>query len=321
MDRDPRVSVIMPFLNVAKFIREAIEIVLAQTYDGWELLLVDDGSSDGSTEIALEYAEQYPQVRYLEHSGHQNRGASVSRNLGIRCARGEYIAFLDADDVWLPHKLEQQVPLLDSQPEAGMLYGVTQYWYSWTGNPEDRQRDYVSALGIQPNTLVEPLTLLALFLREEFPTPCTCSVLLRREVVKSIGGFEDVFQRVFTDQAFYAKVCLKTPVFVSDECWDRYRQHPDSSCSVAEITGQLNATRLIFFDWLTEYLTAQGLDDPGIWRTLRNKQWQYRHPALNRLIETTRHPVKPMRRLLNLIARRALPSPVYCWLKSCFKIP
>src|SRR5213593_4271602 len=97
------VSVIMIFLDEEKFILEAIESVFAQTYDNWELLLVDDGSRDASTQIAQRSAEQNPgKVRYLEHEGHQNRGMSTSRNMGIRHAKGNYIAFLDADDVWLP---------------------------------------------------------------------------------------------------------------------------------------------------------------------------------------------------------------------------
>ena len=104
------VSIIMIFLNEEQFIREAIESVFAQSYDTWELLLVDDGSMDLSTDIALRCADQHPgQVRYLEHADHQNRGMSASRNLGISHAKGKHIAFLDADDVWSPHKLEQQV--------------------------------------------------------------------------------------------------------------------------------------------------------------------------------------------------------------------
>ena len=95
------VSCIIIFFNAEKFLGEAIESVFAQTYKNWELLLVDDGSTDDSTTIALNYAEQYPEkVCYLEHEGHQNRGMSATRNLGIRLATGEYIAFLDADDIW-----------------------------------------------------------------------------------------------------------------------------------------------------------------------------------------------------------------------------
>src|SRR4051794_9610371 len=115
MNRRPQVSAIIIFLNAERFIAEAIESVFAQTYDDWELLLVDDGSTDAGTTIARQCAERYPgRVRYLEHEGHRNRDMPATRNLGIRNAHGPYIAFLDADDVWLPHKLEQQVAILES---------------------------------------------------------------------------------------------------------------------------------------------------------------------------------------------------------------
>src|SRR5262249_40463181 len=105
MESKPLVSVIMIFLNAEPFIEEAIDSVLQQTYADWELLLVDDGSSDASTQIARRFAAGLPgRVRYLEHDQHVNLGKSASRNLGISEARGEFIAFLDADDVWLPHK-------------------------------------------------------------------------------------------------------------------------------------------------------------------------------------------------------------------------
>ena len=208
----PRVSVIIIFLNEERFLREAIESVFAQTDRDWELLLVDDGSSDRSTDIVRQYAEDYAgKVRYLEHDGHRNRGMSASRNLGIRHARGTYIATLDADDVWFPHKLQQQVAVLDSQPEAGMVYGTTQYWHSWTGNPEDRQRDSIRELGIQPNTLLRPPALLP-FLLDGKTTPSNSNILVRREVVAAVGGYEESFRGIFEDQAFLAKVCLQAPI-------------------------------------------------------------------------------------------------------------
>jgi glycosyltransferase involved in cell wall biosynthesis len=82
-------------------------------------------------------------VRYLQHPGHANLGMSASRNLGIRQADGPYMAFLDADDVWLPAKLEQQVALLEAWPEAAMVYGPTLWWYSWTERLEDQGRDFI----------------------------------------------------------------------------------------------------------------------------------------------------------------------------------
>ena len=141
----PLVSVTIIFLNAERFIEEAIRSVLRQTYANWELLLVDDGSTDGSTEIARSYTEhESGKVRYLEHDRHENRGMSASRNLGIRYSQGKHIAFLDSDDVWLPHKLEQQVAILHAHPEAGMVYGGSQYWHSWTGSAENTESDYVA---------------------------------------------------------------------------------------------------------------------------------------------------------------------------------
>ena len=178
---EPLVSVITIFLNAERFIQEAIESVFAQTGDNWELLLVDDGSTDSSTQIALRYTQQYPEkVLYFEHNGHKNRGMSASRNLGISKANGEYIAFLDADDVWLPQKLKRQVAILCSQPDAVMVCGPSQWWYSWTGNIEDIQRDYTREISIRYDNRFKPPIFLSLFLPNKARTPAPCSVLARR---------------------------------------------------------------------------------------------------------------------------------------------
>src|SRR6266496_5699717 len=198
---EPLVSVVVIFLNAERFIEEAIASVLAQTYPAWELLLVDDGSDDGSTAIARRYAEHCPtRVRVLNHPGQANRGMSASRNLGLHHASGEYIAFLDADDVWLPCKLEQQVALLSACPEAAMVYGPTRWWYSWTGKPDVASRDFVHQLGVPPDTLIHPPQFLTLFLEREGLSPCTCSMLIRRQAIERIGGFEERFRGLYEDQ-------------------------------------------------------------------------------------------------------------------------
>lgn len=280
------VSVIIIFLNEARFLDEAVSSVFAQTYDNWELLLVDDGSTDGSTATARRYEQRYPdKVQYLEHEGHANRGMSASRNLGIAHATGDYVAFLDADDVWLPHKLAQQVDILDAQPDAAMVYGPTEWWYSWTESPADAGRDFVLPLGITPNTLIPPPTLLTQFLANEGTSPCTCSILVRREVVEQVGGFEDDFRGLYEDQVFCAKVCLQFPVFASDQSWYRYRQHPASFCSVAQRTGQLRAARAWFLYWLRAYLRCNDVRDPGVWRALNRELRPYRYPALYQFVD------------------------------------
>lgn len=278
-----RVTVIIIFLNPGEtYFREAIESVLAQTYSRWELLLVDDGSTNASTAVAQRYAEHYPErVRYLEHPGHENRGMSATRNLGLHHARGDYVALLDADDVWLPHKLEQQVALLDTHPKAGMVYAPTQYWYSWQPDNAD-QPDSVPELGIEPNTLVEPPTLLVRFLQNKVKPPGTCSVLMRRDMMERLEGFVESFRGMYEDQAFFAKVCATTPVYVIGEYSARYRQHPASAYSIARATGQQQRTEDIYLTWLARYIAAQPNRNGAEWETLDELLWPYRHPILSR---------------------------------------
>jgi len=185
----PLVSVVAIFLNAERFLDEAVRSVIAQTYPQWELLLVDDGSTDGSSAIARAWAEREPRrVRYLEHPGHQNRGMSESRNLGLQHARGEYLAMLDADDVWLPEKLARQVAILEANPAAALLFGAPLYWFGWTGQAEDRARDYVIDLKLPLDRVHEPPALLLSFLQGTAPPPCPSDVLLRRSAALSAAA-------------------------------------------------------------------------------------------------------------------------------------
>jgi hypothetical protein len=279
-----RVSIVTPFLNAGPFIRESIESVLAQTYAQWELLLVDDGSTDDSTPIALEYAQAYPRrIRYLAHPGRQNRGASASRNLGARHARGEFLAYLDADDVYLPLKLERQVPILDAHPDVAMVYAGSEYWFSWTGRPEDVDRDWKwRRFGAPPDTVVDPPRMLIAFLNEGGTVPCMGSVLVRRAAVEQVGGWEESFRRICTDQVFHAKLTLTFPVLIADGCWDRYRQHDGSACETVARAGQSTAAFQRYLGWLEAFLSHKQITDPAVWRSLRTAQRRYRHPWLHR---------------------------------------
>jgi glycosyltransferase involved in cell wall biosynthesis len=99
----PAVSVIVCFLNEERFLAEAVESVLGQSFTDWELILVDDGSTDGSSAIARGLAATSPdRIACIDHADHRNLGLSASRNAGLSHARGRYVAFLDADDAWLP---------------------------------------------------------------------------------------------------------------------------------------------------------------------------------------------------------------------------
>src|SRR5262249_48506268 len=161
----PIVSCILIFYNAEQFIQEAIDSVFAQTYSDWELLLVDDGSVDGSSEIACRIAQMHPErVRVVEHEVRGNRGMSASRNLGIRSSHGKYVAFVDSDDIWTERQLEQQVSILEAHPAAAAVFGKTRYWYGWTKEPADLRRDFVCGLSIRLNRVVPPPSVFPLVL-------------------------------------------------------------------------------------------------------------------------------------------------------------
>jgi glycosyltransferase involved in cell wall biosynthesis len=281
MNSNPLVSIITIFWNAQTYIQEAIDSAIAQTYDHWELLLIDDGSSDRSTEIAQHYREKYPEkIRYLDHPDHQNLGMSAARNLGIRSAKGKYLSFLDADDLWLPNKLEQQVSILESQPETAFLCSPAQWWYSWKDS-ENNQSDFVQQLDVSPNTIVQPPTLLLQFLQNEWAS--LCDLLVRREVVEQIGGYETSFKGMYEDQAFHAKLCLQSQSFVTQQCWYWYRQHPAACTALTHQAKQWRTARYTFLNWLEGYLVEQGFQNTEIWQVLQQEIWPFRHPILFRV--------------------------------------
>jgi len=113
---NPKVSVVIPTYNSAQFIVETLESVFAQTYEDYEIIVVDDGSTDNTREVLKPYMSR---IRYIYK---ENGGASSARNLGIKSAEGEYIAFLDSDDLWMPEKLEKQMEYFQTNPDCGLVY-------------------------------------------------------------------------------------------------------------------------------------------------------------------------------------------------------
>lgn len=252
----PCVSVIINFLNSKRYLVDSIDSVLHQTFKDWELLLVDDGSTDKSTEIALSYANRYPdRVRYLTHEGFENRGAAASRNLGMRSAQGEFVAFLDSDDVWLPNKLEEQVGVLRTFPQAAMVYGPGYFFYDTKS--DHTQRDFMQALGVDGNRLIEPPSLFYLFIRNFNITPSPSGILVRQEPTKNLNGFVEDFRGIYQvvdDQVFYAKITLHHPVYVDTRCWYHYRLHADSCGAQTKDKKTMYQAQVKFSYWLKEYV-------------------------------------------------------------------
>jgi glycosyltransferase involved in cell wall biosynthesis len=301
----PRVSAVMIFLNGEAYIDEAIQSVCDQTFTDWELILVDDGSTDRSTDIAKAWVQRDPdRIRYIDHDGHANLGMSASRNAGIAAARGEYVTFLDCDDVLLPAKLEAQVAIMDADKTLDATYCAHRLWHSWSGDPRDLARDRVERIGIAPDTVAEPGDLLTLFRRHTGAVPAINAILARRESVLRVGGFADEFRGCYEDQVFYAKLGLHFRTFVSGACDVLYRQHPASNVAIAEANGEWhpwrrNAAERIYLEWLERYLEANGVDHGETWDLVQESLSGYRGRGSSGLSHRTR-------RRLGVVARTLL---------------
>lgn len=326
MNNGPLVSCVIIFYNVDNYLADAIESVLHQTYRDWELLLVDDGSADDSTRIALGYAQKWPEkVRYLAHPNRRNRGKNASRNLGIAQSQGKYIALLDGDDVWLPQKLAEQVSILEQTPQAAMVYGRTLRWSSWAGGDVDEPDSYAD-LGVEPDRLIQPPTLAVALIEGATQTPTTCNAIVRKAVFQHLGGFDEDYHEVFEDLAFFAKVESVYPVFVAGQTWAKYRKHPESSFVRYRARSENDRvmryeTRLKFLNWLADDLVARNIDHAALWACLRTQrhglEWRHRlltAPVLGPVARVCLPIYESTPAMLAVVGRYSVPAPIRVWL-------
>jgi len=266
----PAVTVIIPFLNREKFLSESIESVLAQTFTHWELILVDDGSTDDSLAVANAFVDKFPgQIFLYTHENGKHRGASSSRNLGINHAKGEFITFLDSDDIFLPDTLEIELDVFKKNPGAEVVCGTLEYWFSWTDERDIKERDFVVKLGLESDKLYQPPSLLVHNLRACGRKPGIGSVILRSGCAEKIDLFEDDFVYVSEDQLFWAKVSLNFQIYIIDACLLKYRQHGKSSVAELIESRQLVPDWNELLTWVENYLAEKKIEDQEIWEALR----------------------------------------------------
>lgn len=209
-----QVSVVIPAYNAEETISETIDSVLNQTFGDFELIVIDDGSRDKTCEIARAIDDS----RIMVFS-YPNGGVSVARNRGIEHAKGEFISFIDHDDLWTNDKLEAQLAALSRQPEAG---GV----YSWTVNMmvgEDANLSFVKGSESTLEGNIYPDLLLGNFIGNG------SNILVRREVINKIGGFEPGL--VFSDWDFCLRVASDFKIAVVPKPQILYRKVSGSMSS------------------------------------------------------------------------------------------
>lgn len=235
--------------NRADLIEQTLRSALAQSYADFELIVVDDGSTDDSAERAE--ALRDPRIRVLRHA-HSGLPA-VARNAGLRAARGQYLAFLDSDDEWCTDKLEQQRQLLDARPDAGMVYGLASYY-------DGRRERGVCGPKVARITesIFERLLLDGNFIQ-------TSSVLLRRDVCEQVAGFNESAQcRAVEDFDLWLRVTRHYPALFIPSVITRYRVHAGS---LSHDRRQMVAkVRAVIAANCQHFGVAQGLRDRALAR-------------------------------------------------------
>lgn len=249
-DDGPVVSVVMPFLDAAPYIRQAAESVLHQSWTNLELLLVDDGGTDGSERMAQQLSEIDPRVRVLTHEGRRNRGTGPSRAVAIGQARGDLVGFLDADDAWEPHHIADQVALLRAHPEADLVCGRAWVWRSWR---DPAATDVLSDLAFAPGVVVSGGQLLAAVLRNGAVATSTCSLLARRETLLGVVPHVEAFAGLFEDQVVNTWLQLKGTAVMSGATSAWYRMH-DRSISARLGSDEEAREYVRFLTWVRDQL-------------------------------------------------------------------
>ncbi|HLO50073.1 MAG TPA: glycosyltransferase [Kamptonema sp.] len=206
----PRVSVVIPSYNCASYIAEAINSVFNQTYSDWEVIVVDDGSKDDTRAVVKCYGDR---IRYIYQ---KNQGVSIARNHGIQLARGEFVAFLDADDFFLPDKLAAQIAMFAAQPSLGIVHSG---WRKVNSKGEFLQ-------DVKPWQNVPKLDL-EMWLRWKPVLPS--AMMFRREWLERAGGFDPRFP-----PAEDTDLALRLALMGCETEWLRqvtvcYRQHEQSA--------------------------------------------------------------------------------------------
>lgn len=204
------VSIIMPSFNCGKYVEETIRSVQAQTYQNWEIIFMDDCSTDDTLRLVSGLREKDSRIRLFQNKF--NSGAAVSRNNALREAKGRWVAFLDSDDLWEPEKLEKQIKFMEKNG----------YAFSYTGYQEINSEGALTNVEVLGPKHVTKAGMYA------FCWPGCLTVMYDREKIGLIQ-IEDIKKN--NDYAMWLKVCQKADCYLLDECLAMYRRGRQGSVS------------------------------------------------------------------------------------------
>jgi glycosyltransferase involved in cell wall biosynthesis len=227
----PTVDIIIPAYNAAKYLSAAITSVLTQTYEDWRIILVNDGSTDATGDIAAQFQQQLGDKMLVITQ--PNAGLPASRNVAIRASSAEFIAILDADDVWLPCRLAESLNSFALRPQAGISYGLNTridedglVFSTFAGNPRHAEGRIAPAIYMR---------------RVELPCP---TVTFRRRCIDEVGLFDESM-RATEDRDLWLRIALRYEVAFVPEVIAHYRASPNSMSTDIDrmLTSQLQFIR------------------------------------------------------------------------------
>jgi glycosyltransferase involved in cell wall biosynthesis len=225
----PRVTIVMPAYNAARYLPTAIDSVIHQSYSDWELIVIDDGSTDETKSVATSYVPRTSgRLRYLYQS---NRGPAAARNAGLQATTGEFIATLDADDVWLPMRLERGISVMDRSPQVGLVHSLVAR-INVEGN-------VVGSFNFPSKHQAGKIALNIYTRRANILSP---TVLFRRQCIDTVGLFDEAF-RGTEDRDLWFRIAERYEIAYIDEILALYRSSPGS---VASDSGLAVQTKLSF---------------------------------------------------------------------------
>jgi len=227
----PKVSVIIPTYNRAHLIAETIQSVLAQTFRDFEVIVVDDGSTDNTSDIVSPFP-----VRYFQQ---ENKGPSAARNKGIELARGDYVAFVDSDDILLDKALQKSVEVLDAHPEVGFSYGQ---WYRMDENR--RTCGLIKSSFLNRSSIVDGKQIIReMLFTYRIPLSTT---MVRRCCIQAIGGFNEKM-RFSEDRCFHINLARKYPAAYIAEPLMKYRVHSGGLCAAPNL-NEMETNNIIILE-------------------------------------------------------------------------
>lgn len=270
MSRKPKVSVCIASYNHARYLGYTLDSVLAQTYRDFEIVVVDDGSTDGSIKLLEAYAARHPSINFLTHPGRANKGISATTNAAVREAQGAYLAFTGSDDLWYADKLARQVALLESDAKLGLIYGLA---HVIDGEGGLRQGELI---GGNVDDERGPLARMI----QDNPAPAL-TVVIRREC---LDGEAELFDEsiVYSDWELWLRLAARWKIGFTDAPLGQYRVHGRNT-SVG-INPELHLARglaaLVTFRSKASRLGGASLSDPRL-RALLNLQIAYLNYCLD----------------------------------------